>query len=64
MILRANVSGHWVTRVYDRANAADGVWEILQLCHCGIGSSLPSFKPESEIDARGDESGGNFWPDT
>jgi WD40 repeat protein len=58
MILQANVSGHWVTRVYDRANAADVVWEILQLCHCGIGSWLPSFKPESEIDARGDESGG------
>lgn len=58
MILQADVDGHWVVRVYDRANAPDVVWEILRLCRSGIGSWVLDFKPESEIDARGDELGG------
>jgi WD40 repeat protein len=40
------------TYVYDRAEFADPVAEILRLSGCGIGSWRPTFEPQSKIDAR------------
>src|SRR5205085_883326 len=59
-LLQASVAGLLETRVYDRANAPDDVWEILRLSHCGIGAWLPEFKPQSEIEARPFDHGGFF----
>jgi hypothetical protein len=36
-------------RVYDRANAPDGVLGILRLARTGIGPWVPIFKPEGEV---------------
>lgn len=40
-----------LTRVYDRANAPEVVWEILSLCQSGIGAWAPTFKYQSAISA-------------
>jgi len=58
MLLCANVDGRRITRVYDRANAPDVVWEILRLGRCGIGSWVPQFLPSSKIDVSGFDFGG------
>lgn len=52
ILLQARVGDHIVTRVYDRANFPDVVWEILCLGRCGISEWIQSFKSQSEINAR------------
>ena len=60
MMIQTTVDGDSVVRVYDRANAADLVWEIIRLSRCGIGAWLPQFQPDSEIEVEGFEHGGFF----
>ena len=45
------------SRVYDRANAPEKIWDILRLTG-GMGSWVPEYKPQSIINARGVELGG------
>jgi len=58
LLLQFATGGATTTRVYDRANAPDVVWEILRLCQCPNGCYALDFKAASEIDARGFEPGG------
>jgi WD40 repeat protein len=58
LMLQTNSGDKMSVRVYDRAHAPAVVWEILRLSGCSIGSYVLDFKPASQIDARGYESGG------
>ncbi len=49
LVLLTPEGEHCRACVYDRANAPDGVWEILHLSLAGIRSWTPTFKSESEL---------------
>jgi hypothetical protein len=58
LLVQADVRGHLLTRVYDRANLPDRLREILRLAGCRVQAWVPQFTADSRIDSCGFEFGG------
>lgn len=58
VLIQTTVTDRTIVRVYDLANAAPEILEILRLSRSGIRVWLPEFEPESVIEARPHQHGG------
>jgi hypothetical protein len=58
LLVQADVRGHLLTRVYDRANLPDRLREILRLAGCRVQAWVPQFAPDNRVDSCGVEFGG------
>jgi len=58
LLVQADVRGHLLTRVYDRATLPVPLCEIFRLAGCGVPAWVPQYPAHSRIDSCGVEFGG------